>query len=150
MAVKPIPDNHPRVIPYLCVQDAAALIDFLRTVFDAREAERIARPDGKVGHAELRIGDSVIMLAEAGGEHPAMPAAHYVYVENADAVYRCALDAGATSLMEPADQFYGDRHGGVKDKTGNTWWIASHVEDVPPEEMQKRAKAMFEAKHAVA
>ena len=138
MSVKPIPDGYHSVIPYLVVQGAAALIDFLRHAFDATEKERHAWPDGSIMHAEVKIGDSVIMLGEARGEWKPMPASIYLYVNDADATFKKAIKAGATSIMEPADQFYGDRHGGVKDQCGNFWWIATHIEDVPPEELQRR------------
>lgn len=138
MSVKPIPEGYHSVIPYLIVQGAAALIDFLRQAFDATEKERHAWPDGSIMHAEVKIGDSVIMLGEARGEWKPMPASIYLYVNDADATFRKAIKAGAVSVMEPADQFYGDRHGGVKDPCGNLWWVATHIEDVPPEELQKR------------
>ena len=138
MTVKPIPDGYHSVIPYLIVQGAAALIDFLRQAFDATEKERHTWPDGSIMHAEVKIGDSVIMLGEAKGEWKPMPASIYLYVNDADATFRKAIKAGAVSVMEPADQFYGDRHGGVKDPCGNLWWVATHIEDVPPEELQRR------------
>lgn len=141
MAVKPIPDGYHNVTPYLVVPGVARLIDFLKNAFGAQEIERMTRPDGSVGHAEVRIGDSVVMMGEPAGEAPAMPATIYLYVEDTDAAYRRALEAGATSVMAPADQFYGDRNAGVKDPCGNQWWIATHVEDVPPEEMARRAEA---------
>jgi PhnB protein len=144
MAVKPIPDNYPRVTPYLVVDGAAAVIDFAIDVFGATErGGRFTTPDGKVGHAEFMIGDSVVMCADAStsDQGRAMPAVLNIYVEDVDAVYRKALDAGATSLREPADQFFGDRSAGVEDAAGNQWWMATHVEDMPPEEMAKRAAA---------
>ena len=142
-AVKLIPEGYHTVTPYLTVQGAARLIDFLKKVFDARETERFERPDGTIGHAELRIGDSVVMLGDVQGESKATSSAMYVYVNDADTIYKQALEAGATSVMEPADQFYGDRHGGVKDPAGNYWWIATHIEDVSPEELKKRAAAFM-------
>jgi PhnB protein len=141
MAVNPIPEGQPCLSPYLNVRNASALIEFIQAVFDGREVFRLARPDGVVMHAEVRIGDSVVMLGEAPPERPTIPAMLHLYVEDADAVYRRALDAGATSLTEPADQFYGDRNAGVEDSFGNKWWISTHVEDVPFEEMQRRAAA---------
>jgi len=98
-------------------------------------------PDGSVRHAEVRIGDSHVMMGEAGGEWTPMPAGIHLYVEDCDAIYRRALQAGGTSLREPADQFYGDRSAGIKDPCGNSWWIATHIEDVPPAEIERRAKA---------
>jgi len=140
MAVKPIPDGYHSVTPYLIVQGVAKLIDFLKQAFDAKEIERMAGPDGTVMHAEVRIGDSVVMMGEARGESKPMPAALYLYVNDTDVTYRRALQAGATSLKEPADQFYGDRSGGVKDPAGNQWWIATRKEDVSPEELARRAE----------
>ena len=94
-------------------------------------------------HADLKIGDSHVMLGEASDQHPAMPAMMHLYVPNVDAVYQRALAAGGTSAMEPADQFYGDRGGGVKDPSGNHWYIATHIEDVPMAELKKRAEKMY-------
>jgi len=140
MAVKPIPDGYHSVTPYLVVQGVAKLIDFLKQAFDAKEIERMAGPDGSVMHGEVRIGDSVVMMGEAWGESKPIAAALYLYVNDTDVTYRRALQAGATSLREPADQFYGDRSGGVKDPAGNQWWIATRKEDVSPEELARRAE----------
>ena len=142
MAVKPIPDGFHTVTPYLVVHSVATLLDFLQRAFDAQQLlSPMVRADGSIGHAEVKIGDSVIMMGEPMGDMPLMPGSIYLYVNDADAVYQRALQAGAISLMEPADQFYGDRSAGVKDAVGNQWWIATHKEDVPPDEMLKRAKA---------
>jgi uncharacterized glyoxalase superfamily protein PhnB len=143
MSAKPIPDGYHAVTPYLVVQGAAQLIDFLKQAFDAQETFRMSKPDGTIMHAEVKIGDSFIMLGEASEPWKPMPSAIYLYVNDADLVYQRALKAGATSVREPADQFYGDRHGGVKDPYGNMWWIATHKEDVPPEELKKRAEAFM-------
>jgi PhnB protein len=138
--VKPIPNGYPHVVPYLFVPDTAKLIVFLRHTFGAVEnGRRTMLPNGKVLHAEVRIGESPIMMGDAGEKFPAMPTAMYVYVEDTDAAYRRAIEAGATSMMEPSDQFFGDRNAGVKDPWGNVWWIATRVEDVPEEEMARRA-----------
>ena len=144
MAVKAKPDGYHAVTPYLVVDGAARLIDFLEEVFDAQEVERLAAPGGRIGHAELRIGDSVVMLGDAHGEHKPLQTMLYVYVDDADAIYQRALAAGATSVQAPVDQFYGDRSGGVKDAFGNLWWIATHIEDVPPAELKRRAEAAME------
>lgn len=144
MAVKPIPEGFRTVTPYLVVEGAAGLIDFLQQAFDAREVFRMAGPNDTVGHAEVRIGDSMVMLADASAQHPAQSCMICLYVEDVDAVYRRAIAAGATSIKEPANQFYGDRSGGVRDATGTQWWISTHVEDVSPEELQKRAAAAAE------
>lgn len=140
-SVNPIREGYHTVTPYLTVEGAGKLIDFLKQAFEAQETERMMRPDGTIGHAEVRVGDSVIMLSEAGAEWKARPGAIHLYVDDADAAYRRALQVGAASLMEPADQFYGDRMAGVNDPFGNIWWLATHVEDVPAEEMHRRAQA---------
>lgn len=140
-SVKPIPDGYHAVTPYLVVHDAKKLIDFMRQAFDAKEIERMTMPDGSIGHAEVRISDSVMMLGEARGETwKPMPSSIYLYVTDCDAVYKQALEAGATSLMEPKDQFYGDRSGSVTDPVGNHWFIATHKEDLSKEELDKRAQ----------
>jgi uncharacterized glyoxalase superfamily protein PhnB len=144
MAVKPRPDGYHAVTPYLVVDGAAKMIDFMTAVFDAEEVERLAAPGNRIGHAELRIGDSVVMLGDAGGEHQPMQMMLYVYVDDADTAYHRALAAGATSVQTPDDQFYGDRRGGVKDPCGNVWWIATHIEDVPPAELKRRAQAAMQ------
>ena len=148
--VNPIPQGYPRVTPYLCVDGASAAIDFYRSVFRATERMRIAAPGGKVGHAELQLGDSVIMLSD---EYPDMqmrgpkaiggtPVTVSVYVEDVDDVFERAVKHGAKPLRAVENQFYGDRSGQFEDPFGHRWSVASHVEDVPPDEMQRRAKAM--------
>lgn len=139
MTVKPIPEGYHTITPYLVVQGAAQLIDFLKQAFEAEEIHRMARPDGTIMHAEVKIGDSRVMIGEAQGEFTPMLAMLHLYVNDTDAVYRQALQAGATSLREPEDQFYGDRIGGVRDSFGNQWWMATHIEDVSSEEMTRRA-----------
>jgi PhnB protein len=141
MTVKAIPDGYHAITPYLVAEGVPRLIDFLVKAFDAIEIHRLAGPDGAIGHAEYRIGDSALMLSEARGEWKPMPTSLYLYVSDTDATYRRAVEAGATSLMEPADQFYGDRNAGVKDPAGNLWWIATHIEDVSPEELARRSQA---------
>ncbi len=143
MAVKPIPEGYHTVTPYVVVPGVAKLIDFLKQAFDAKELHRMAGPEGRIMHAEVRIGDSPVMLGEPMGEWKAMPCAVYLYVEDTDAVYNSALRAGGTSMMEPADQFYGDRNAGVKDPAGNLWWIATHLEDLSTEEIKKRSEAVM-------
>lgn len=142
MTVKPIPDGYHTITPYLVVRDAASLIGFLQQAFDARESERIEAPDSSIIHAEVRIGDSVVMMGDAGENNPPMQTMLHLYLEDCDAAYRRALAAGATSLREPEDQFYGDRTGGVKDAFGNQWWFATRIEDVPSEVIQRRADAL--------
>jgi uncharacterized glyoxalase superfamily protein PhnB len=147
MAVKPIPDGYHTVTPYLVVPGIAKLIDFLKQAFDATEIERHAQPDGTIMHAEVKIGDSMVMMGQAQGEHKAMPAMIYLYVNDCDSVYKRALAAGGTSIMQPADQFYGDRNAAVKDPSGNQWWIATHKEDLSKEELAKRAEAAMMQKN---
>lgn len=139
-SVKSIPKGYHTVTPYLINENASRLIEFLKLVFDAEETNRLSGPDGRVMHAELKIGDSMVMMSDASDEWKPMPASIAVYVENVDATYKRALEAGAVSLREPADQFYGDRSAGVKDLAGNHWWIATHLEDVPAEELRLRAE----------
>ncbi len=139
--VKPIPDGYHSVTPYLIVDDVAGLVRFLEQAFGAKEGHRSMRPDGKIAHTEVRIGDSVVMMGGARDQWKARPSGFYLYVTDTDAVYKRALEAGGTSLMEPADQLYGDRNAGVTDPTGNQWWIATHIEDVAPEELERRFAA---------
>ncbi len=139
--VKAKPDGYHTVTPYLTVTGVGTLIEFIRNAFDATVTDCLKRDDGSVMHAEARIGDSIIMMGEAGDRWKPRPCTLHLYVEDVDAVYRSAIRAGGVSLREPADQFYGDRSGGVEDACGNQWWIATHVEDVPAEEMARRAKA---------
>ena len=144
--VKPIPDGYHALTPYVIVEGVPRLLEFLKRAFGAEEVHRTALPDGTVMHAEVRIEGSPLMMGEARGEFRPMPGSIFFYVRDADAVYRRALDAGAVSLMEPADQVHGDRYGGVKDPTGNCWWIATHIEDVSPEELERRQKEFIERK----
>jgi PhnB protein len=151
--VKPIPEGYPRVTPYLHVSGAAAAIDFYTDILGAEERMRMPGPDGKLGHAELQIGESIVMLAD---EFPDMgirgpksiggtPVTLHVYVEDVDAVFDAALTAGATSMRPVENQFYGDRTAQFEDPFGHRWNIATHVEDVPPEEMEKRMAAAMSA-----
>jgi PhnB protein len=143
--VKPVPDGYHTITPYLAVPAVAKLIDFLKQVFDATEVERMMREDGTVHHAELKIGDSIVMMGEPADASKRKPGTLYLYVNDVDAAYRRAIDAGAISLGEPADTFYGDRGAGVRDASGNDWYIATHIEDVAPEELQRRAAAARKA-----
>ena len=127
--VKPIPDGYHTVTPYLIINGAAAALEFYKKAFGATESLRMPGPNGKVGHAEIRIGDSIIMVSGAGARET-MTAFLYVYVDDVDSTYQRALQAGATSLEEPWDVLYGDRRGMVRDHWGNTWQIATHKEDV--------------------
>ena len=139
--MNPIPEDHHRITPYLVVPAVARLLDFLKQAFDAVETTRpMMRADGSVMHAEVQIGDCHVMMGEPPGGFTPMPAMLYLYVEDVDAAFQRALAAGATSVMEPADQFYGDRNGGVKDPSGNMWWLAERKEKLSEEEVQLRAK----------
>jgi PhnB protein len=148
-AVKPIPDGYPRVIPYLTVDGAAAAIEFYVNVFGGTETVRMPGPDGKIGHAEVKLGDSMIMLADSspdmGSQSPVSlggtPVTVMVYVDDVDAAFERAIAAGATTERKVEDQFYGDRAGQFADPFGHKWFVATHVEDVAPEEMAKRAAA---------
>ena len=149
MAVKPIPEGYHTLAPYLAVDNAAQAIDYYKNAFGANERVRMEAPGGAIGHAELEIGDSVVMLSDPFPQASTKPpkelggssAAVFMYVEDVDAVVKQAVDAGATVLMEVADQFWGDRFGTVQDPFGHTWSIATHVEDVAPEEIAERGKA---------
>lgn len=143
MAVNRIPEGFHSVTPYLVVREVPKLLDFLKQAFNAQEIMRMPTPGGAIMHAEVRVGNSAIMMGEASGEHQPMPGSLYLYVDDADATYKRALQAGAASQMEPANQFWGDRIASVIDPVGNHWSIATHVEDVAPEEMAKRAEAFM-------
>jgi PhnB protein len=144
--VNPIPDMYPRVMPYLYIDGAQAAIDFYTEVLGAEVRMTMPGPGGRIGHAELSIGDSVIMLAdefpEMGVRGPTSvggtPVAIHVYVEDVDATFEKALSAGANTLRPVEDKFYGDRGGEFEDPFGHRWSIASHVEDLTPEEMERR------------
>ena len=147
--VKPIPEGYHSVTPYLSIKGAAAAIDYYKKVFGATELFRMAGPDGKIGHAEIKIGDSPIMLAD---EFPEMefvspktlggsPVGMMIYVDDVDTMFKQAITAGGQEIKPLQNQFYGDRSGTLKDPFGHVWTVATHVEDVPPEEMEKRAKA---------
>jgi PhnB protein len=148
MPVQPIPEGYHTVTPFLSVEDASEAIEFYTRAFGARERSRMPGPDGKIAHAELEIGDSVIMLADPfPGSAFRSPSALggtsmglFLYVEDVDAFVQRAVDAGATVTMPVQDQFWGDRFGGVADPFGHQWQVATHTEDVPPEEMAERAK----------
>jgi PhnB protein len=148
MAVKPIPDGYHTATPYLVVDNAVAAIDFYKKAFGAKEVMRMDAPGGKVGHAEIKIGDSLIMLADempgSGNRSPKSLGGSAVgimlYVQDVDTVFKQATAAGAKAEMPVADQFWGDRYGKLRDPFGHSWSIATHKEDVAPEEMGKRAK----------
>ena len=150
MAVKAVPDHYPIVTPYLCIKGAADAIEFYKKAFGATEVMRLAQPDGRVGHAELQFGDSRLMLAdefpEMGFKSPraigGTPVMLHLYVEDVDTVIGRAVANGAKVLHPVKDQFYGDRSGSVTDPYGHVWHVATHKEDLSPEEIGRRAAAM--------
>jgi PhnB protein len=153
MPVKPIPEGYHTLTPYLAIDGAAEAIEYYTKVFGAKERGRMLAPDGKIGHAELELGDSMLMVSDAFPQATTRPprelggttASVFMYVEDVDAVVQRAVDAGATITMEVADQFWGDRFGSIQDPFGHSWSIATHIEDVSPEEMTERAKAAMAA-----
>jgi len=151
MSAKPIPDGYHTATPYLVLQNAASAIEFYKKAFGATELMRLASPDGKIGHAEIKIGDSPIMLAD---EFPEMgyrgpralggsPVSIMLYVEDVDVLFNRAVGAGATVKRPVRDEFYGDRAGNLEDPFGHVWTIATHKEDVSPEEIEKRFAAVM-------
>jgi PhnB protein len=149
MSVRPIPEGYHTVTPFLAVDDASAAIEFYARAFGARERTRMPMPDGKVAHAELELGDAVIMLADPFPQAATRPPKElggttvgvFLYVEDVDGFVQRAVDAGVTVTMAPEDMFWGDRFGQLTDPFGHQWQVATHIEDVPPEEMAARAKA---------
>jgi uncharacterized glyoxalase superfamily protein PhnB len=141
MAVKPIPDGYHSITPYFIVTGASAFISFMQQAFGATERGRHLAPDDKIMHAEVQIGDSVVMLSDASEQFPAKAMTIHLYTEDVDGMYRRAVAAGGESMREPSNQPYGDRSAGVRDRWGNEWWLATHVEDVSPEELEARMKA---------
>ena len=148
MPVKPIPEGYNTLTTYLAVDDATKAIEFYERAFGAKERSRMPGPDGKIAHAELMIGNSVVMLSDPFPQATVKPptqvggttAGLFMYVEDVDAAYRRAIDAGATETMAPENMFWGDRFGTVTDPFGHSWQIATHVEDLTPEEMAKRGQ----------
>jgi PhnB protein len=153
MATQPIPEGYHTVTPYLAVDGAAEAIEYYKKAFGAKERMRMEVPGGKIGHAEIEIGDSLVMLSDpfpqastrAPTELGGTSGGVFLYVDDVDAVVKRAVDAGATITMEVADQFWGDRFGSITDPFGHLWSIATHVEDIPPEEMAERAKEAMAA-----
>lgn len=143
--VKPIPDGYHSVQAYLIVKNCAAAIDFYKNAFGATERMRMTRPDGRIGHAEIQVGDSCIMMADEHADMDAFSPEHYggspisilLYVENCDALFRRAITAGGKSLRDPRDEPYGDRMSGILDPFGHKWWIATHIKDLSKEELEK-------------
>jgi PhnB protein len=139
-AVQPIPEGYHTVTPWICSRDTAKLLDFMKQAFGAEELGRVYNEDGTIGHAEAKIGDSIVMGFDAKEEWPDTPCFLRLYVPDGDAVYQRALSAGATSVTEITSMFWGDRGSRVRDPFGNVWWITTHVENVAPQEMKKRAR----------
>ncbi|MFD7560707.1 VOC family protein [Streptomyces sp. NPDC059835] len=152
MTANPIPEGQHTIAPYLGIKDAANAIEFYKKAFDAVEMYRLDTPDGRVGHAELKIGDSTLMLADPTDMEGGLTASQslggtavaiHLYVEDSDKICNQAVAAGATQVREVKDQFYGDRSGAVKDPFGNLWFIATHKEDLTPAEVRNRAAKLF-------
>jgi PhnB protein len=141
----PIPKGFHSVTPYLVVPGVARLIDFFKEAFGAEETIRVARQDGSISHAAVRIDDSMVEMGEASGEWRAMVAGLHLYVKDADETYARAIKAGGVSLYEPQDMDYGDREGGVTDPSGNQWYIATHMEDLTTEELMSGGAAQGES-----
>jgi PhnB protein len=156
MATQPIPEGYSTISPYLAVDDAAEAIAYYKKAFGAEETVRMDAPDGRIGHAELKIGDSHVMLSDPFPDASTTPpkelagtsASIFMYVDDVDAVVQKAVDAGATVTMEVDDQFWGDRFGSITDPFGHSWSIATHVEDLTPEEIEERGKAAMAAMSA--
>jgi len=148
MAVSPVPAGYHSVTPYLVIEGATRAIEFYKQAFEAQELMRLPTPDGKVAHAEIKIGDSPVMMADAGEEYRGprafggTPVSLMVYVEDVDRIFRQALAAGAKEHRPVTDQFYGDRSGTLIDPFGHMWTVATHVEDVSPEEIDRRMAKM--------
>ena len=141
MAVNPIPEGYRTVTPYLIVKEADASLRFMTDALQGRIIEAHRTPDGRVVHADVMIGDSHVMLGQANEQWEARPGTIHLYVPDADATYEAALAAGGKSIQAMALQFYGDRSGGVEDPSGVVWWISTHVEDVAPDELERRMAA---------
>ncbi|KIO48853.1 VOC family protein [Nitrosospira sp. NpAV] len=150
MTTKPIPDDYHAVTPYLLIKGAAEAIEFYKRAFGATELLKVALPDGKIGHTEIKIGDSRIMMADDCGTEGAFrnpqssggtSVGLHLYVENVDALFARAVDAGAKVVRPVQDQFYGDRMGTLQDPFGHIWFIATHKEDVSPDEIRRRAES---------
>lgn len=152
MAIKPIPEGFHTVTAYMGIKGASDAIDFYKRAFNATESFRLNAPDGTVGHAEIRIGDSVIMLADACDQGPFKDPDHlggtsiglHLYVKDVDALFEQAVKAGAKVVRPVEDQFYGDRTGGLEDPFGHIWFLATHKEDLTPEEVNQRAAALYQ------
>ena len=139
MTVKPIPEGWHTVTPYCTIPDVKQVLEFVERAFDVKIVEAMPDANGNIRHADAVIGNSHVMFGQSSEQWPARPGTLHLYVENCDEWYRRAMEAGGKSLREPTTEFYGDRSAGVVDPQGNQWWMATHVEDVTPEEMERRA-----------
>jgi uncharacterized glyoxalase superfamily protein PhnB len=138
-STRAVPKGYHTVTPFLMVNDARGLIEFIEKALNGEMTSVMKTDDGKIMHATVQIGDSIVMIADVmPGMNQVMPACLYLYVDDVDAMYRQAINARATSIREPVDEFYGDRSAGVRDEWNNQWWLATHIEDVSEEEMERR------------
>lgn len=139
------PDRMNTVNPYLMVESVQELIDFIEKVFNGKPESKLERPTGQIMHAEIRIGNSVVMAGEPMEEFGLFPCSLYIYVQDCDNIYKKAIEYGCQSIMEPTTMRHaGERYGGIKDKNGNVWWISTHIEDLTPDEQSKRITEMKE------
>jgi uncharacterized glyoxalase superfamily protein PhnB len=138
--VRPMPEGYSTVTPWIIVRGAVQFLDYVKEAFGAEELARVYNEDGAIGHAEVRIGDSVVMMFDAKEQWPDTPSFFRLYVEDGDAVYQRALAAGGASVTEMTELFFGDRVGRVRDPFGNIWWIQTRLEELDPEEMARRAQ----------
>ena len=148
LEVTHIPTGYHTVTPYMLVSDVNRLLTFMQKVFDAQVVRQITRPDGAITHLEVQIGDSMIILGKSADDWTPMPTSLYLYLPDCDAVYQRGIAAGATSMMEPADMYYGDRNAGVRDFEGNLWWLATHKEALTETELQQRDEEFRQNKPA--
>jgi len=146
MKSNPVPDGYHSITPYLKLPNSGRLVEFLKKAFDGVEKGRLSKPDGTLLHAEVVIGDSLVMVHEAPGHWQPKPSTLYLYVGDVDAIYKRAIEAGAISVTEPTNMYYGDRVGCVTDVSGNDWWIATRLESRPMAEIQERATAFLKAR----
>jgi PhnB protein len=135
-----MPEGFTTVTPFIMVENAQQVVNFVKRAFDAEEISVLRAEDGTLQHAQIRIGNGIFLIGDTMGEHPAMPATLYLYVADCDCHYERGLGAGGESVSEPTDQFYGDRNAGIKDPCGNIWWIATHKEALTMQEIEERAR----------
>jgi PhnB protein len=146
MKHNPVPDGYHSITPYLKLPNAGRLVEFLKKAFDGIETGRLTKPDGAVLHAEVRVGDSLVMVHESPDHRKPKPSTLYLYVGDVDATYKRAIEAGGLSVTEPTNMYYGDRVACVRDVSENDWWIAARLEDAPLAEIQQRATAFLKAR----